>query len=164
LFRYGRATKTTETQSLAHREHDQQLRLAAKSALKYPAVELTGLQARAVARGFGNYAARAKMAVWACAVLPDHVHLVIGRLKLRVENVVIQLKGDATEQLVSEGIHPQARRQEPGKRVPKCFARGEWKVYLEADDVPQAVKYVEENPLKEGKPLQQWSFVVPHHG
>src|SRR5262249_33098542 len=74
LFRYGRATKTTERRSLAYREHDRELRKAAKSALKYPAVEFTGVQARAVARGFALYFEKAAVPVWACAILPDHVH------------------------------------------------------------------------------------------
>jgi len=53
LLRYGTATKTTDRRSLAQRAHDHNQRLAAKAALKYPAVELTGEQARAVARGRG---------------------------------------------------------------------------------------------------------------
>jgi len=85
LYRYGRATKTTETRSLAACEHDRQLRVEAKAALKYPPVVLTGIQARAVGRGFANYAARANFTICACAILPDHVHLVVGRLKTRVE-------------------------------------------------------------------------------
>src|SRR5438270_5776341 len=55
LFRYGSATKTAETRSLAHRAHDRALRQAAKSALKYPPLQFNGLQARAVARGFAHY-------------------------------------------------------------------------------------------------------------
>src|SRR3954452_18578370 len=77
LFRYGPATKTTETRSLAHRKHDPDLRLAAKSALTFPPVKFNGLQARAVARGFGRYVDRTGLPVWACAVLPDHVHMVV---------------------------------------------------------------------------------------
>src|SRR5688500_19604565 len=70
LFRYGPATKTTERRSVAHRAHDRALRMAAKSALKYPPVEFTGLQARAVARGFAHYLDRTDLPVWACAILP----------------------------------------------------------------------------------------------
>ena len=55
LLRYGPATTTSETRSLAHIEHDRALRLAAKKALKHPAVEFTGIQARAIGEGFANY-------------------------------------------------------------------------------------------------------------
>src|SRR4051812_48969116 len=159
LFRYGPATKTTERRSLAYRDHDHALRKAAKQALKYPPVNFTGLQARAVARGFGGYVERTGLPVWACAILPDHVHLVVGRPPMPVERLVIQLKGDATQQLEREGIHPLAPWKLDGARVPKCWARGQWKVFLDPEDVPRAIRYVEDNPLKERKKKQHWSFV-----
>src|SRR3954466_5909052 len=109
LFRYGGpATKTTERRSVAYRQHDRQKRLETKRALKYPPVNFTGLQARAIARGFATYFDQTKLPVWACAILPDHVHLVVGRPQMPVEQLVIQLKGNATRQLEREGIHPLA--------------------------------------------------------
>jgi REP element-mobilizing transposase RayT len=161
LRRYGPATKTTERRSLAYKEHDHRLRLAAKTAMKYPAVEFTGLQARAVGIGFGNYVRKSGMIVWACAILPDHIHLVTCRHRLIAERLVIQLKGSATEQLIAEGIHPYQNIRDDQGRVPKCFARGEWKVYLETvEDIVRAIEYVGNNPIKEGKPRQKWPFVT----
>lgn len=162
LFRFGHATKTTERRSLAHRAHDRERRLLAKSALKYPPVKFEGIQARAVARGIAGYVQRTGLPVWACAILPDHVHLVVGRPSMLVERLVIQLKGDATEQLIAEGIHPLAEFKREGQPYPKCWVRGQWKVYLDPEDVPRAIRYVENNPLKEGKKRQGWSFVVPY--
>ena len=162
LLRNGRATKTMETRSLAHRQHDGASRIAAKSALKYPPVELTGLQALAVGRGFANYVKRSNLPVWACAIMPDHVHLIVGRPPMPVERLVIQLKGEATEQLDTEQRHPLAKWKGNGDRAPKCFVRGQWKVFLSPGDVPRAIRYVEQNPLKEGKKHQNWSFVVPY--
>ncbi len=159
LFRYGPATKTSETRSLAHDEHDRAKRLEAKRALKYPAVNFDGLQARAVARGFAGYVERTRLPIWACAILPDHVHLVTGRPGMTIEQLVTQLKGEATQSLEREGIHPLAGYKDEGERVPKCWARGEWKVFLDIDDVGRAIEYVENNPLKEGKKRQGWSFV-----
>jgi REP element-mobilizing transposase RayT len=159
LFRYGRTTRTTESQSTAHVPHDHALRLSAKQALKYPAVQFTGLQARAVGRGFANYFQRSGLAVWACAILPDHVHLVIGQPSISVEQLAVQLKGEATQQVIAEGIHPFAHLTLASGGPPKCFARGQWKVFLDPEDVPRAIEYVEENPVKEGKPRQRWSFV-----
>ena len=31
------------------------------------------------------------------------------------------------------------------------------------DDIARAIRYVEENPCKEGKPRQHWWFVAPWH-
>ena len=99
LFRYGTATKISSTQSVASRQHDQALRQNTKNALKYTPVIFDGLQARAVARGFAQYADRSGLRVFACAILPDHVHLVVGMFKLKVEQLVIQLKGEASQEL-----------------------------------------------------------------
>jgi REP element-mobilizing transposase RayT len=158
LFRNGgRATKTHETHSLAGRAHDRAQRVATKRALKRPAVDFTGLQARAVAHGFANYVERSGLIVLACAVLPDHVHLVLSSHRLHPEKITIQLKGAATRELVRQSLHPFGG----GLRQPKCFARGEWIVYLDAnEDVQRAIRYVKENPGKEGLPRQAWSFVT----
>ena len=171
LYRYGPATKTDETVSLARRPHDHALRLAAKKALKYPAVEFTGIQARAIGNGFAEYVKRSGLQVWACAIMPDHVHLVVGLHRLSAKQLVIQLKGDATQRLIEEGVHPfrdvpvsrdaeSSERSAPA-RPPKCFARGEWTVFLDTDDeVRRAIRYVENNPIKEGKKPQRWTFVT----
>ena len=45
-------------------------------------------------------------------------------------------------------------------RPPKMWGRGLWKVYLDSEeDIRQAILYVQDNPVKEGKPPQRWSFV-----
>ena len=71
---------------------------------------------------------------------------------MAVEQVVIQLKGDATQSLMEEGVHPFGDVKDGKGRPPKCFARGEWKVFLDPENVVWAIRYVEENPAKEGKP------------
>ena len=85
----------------------------------------------------------------------------MGRPAMAVEQMVIPLKGEATQNLLEEGIHPFSDERDGKGRPPKCFARGEWKVFLDPEDVPRAIRYVEENPVKEGKPPEHWSFVVP---
>jgi REP element-mobilizing transposase RayT len=164
LFRYGPATTTNEARSVAHIDHDRTLRLAAKNALKYPPVQFTGIQARAIGRGFAQCVERSRRIVWACAILPDHIHLVIAHGDIQIEQSVIQFKGDATQQLVAENTHPFGHLREKNGRPPKCFARGQWKVFLDPEDVFRAIRYVEDNPMKEGKKPQRWSFVTPYSG
>jgi len=113
---------------------------------------------------FGEYVAKKNLPVWACAILPDHVHLVTGRPRMDVEQLVIQLKGDSTQLLEREGLHPLAHYKVEGDRVPKCWARGQWKVFLDLPDVSRAIAYVENNPLKEGLPKQRWAFVTAYRG
>ncbi|MEI7835302.1 MAG: transposase [Planctomycetota bacterium] len=163
LFRFGPATKTTERRSVARKEHDIRARLAAKEALQYPPVKFTGLQALAVGRGMGEYAAKAHLAIWACAIVPDHVHMVVARHRLSVEQIVIQLKGAATRRLLEEDIHPLSRFVPAGVRPPKAFGKGQWKVFLNTpDDIARAISYVDNNPLRENLPAQSWSFVTSY--
>ena len=77
---------------------------------------------------------------------------------------MIQLKGAATRRLIEEGLHPFAHLAKPGEQPPKCWARGEWSVFLDTPaDIVRSVRYVENNPLKEGKPPQRWDFVVAYN-
>ncbi|MCE9563398.1 MAG: transposase [Planctomycetes bacterium] len=159
----GKATKTTESRSLAYDPHDRSKRLAVKRELARPPVKFTGLQARAIGHGFRDYVARSGLPVWACAIMPDHVHLVVGPFRLSVEQIVIQLKGEATAALLDERLHPFADLANPAELPPKCWARGEWKVFLNDNErIASAVQYVENNPVKAGLPQQRWSFVTPY--
>jgi REP element-mobilizing transposase RayT len=162
LRRFGPATKVDTRTSVAHQPHDTAVRQAAKEALKFPPVQFSGLQARAVGRGFAKSVRRGGLIVWACAILPEHVHMVLGRLGYPVEYTVNLLKGSATRELLAEKLHPFGDRRDRSGRVPHCWARGRWKVYLNTpEDIQRAIAYVEENPAKEGKPKQTWSFVTP---
>ncbi len=161
LLRYGKATKTDERRSLARGEHDRRRRLAAKRALRYPPVQLTGVQARAVATGFAQYIESSGVRVLACSILPDHVHMVVRRHRYHVEQIVNLLKGAATRRLIAEGLHPFGEFARPGERPPPLWARGEWKVFLRSIvAVERAIRYVEENQVREGLPRQRWSFVM----
>jgi hypothetical protein len=156
LFRYGPATKTNATRSVAGHKHDVAARLAARQALKFAAVQFSGVQARAVGLGFGQYIHKSGLVVRACAILPEHVHLVVDRFHIQVEQVVIQLKAHATREFLAENLHPFGQIRLGNGRPPKCWARGEWKVFLETEaDFRAAIQYVEDNPLKEGQPRQR---------
>ena len=163
LFRFGRATRVHTRRSLARRPHDRDARVRAKDAMKYPPVRFTGRQARAIGRGFGEYVGRSGLVVWACAILPEHAHVVFARHRLDADQVQIQLKASATRRVNREGIHPLAPYAPPGRRLPTPWTRGKWAVFLNTPlAVRRAILYVEANPLREGLPRQRWSFVTPY--
>ena len=103
----GPATKTNERRSVAHRAHDRELRKKTELALSQKPVRFTGVQARAIARGFAAYLAKASIAVYACSILPDHVHFVIGRTRKNIDQLVVQLKGAAVRQMIAEQHMPR---------------------------------------------------------
>lgn len=152
LLKHGKATKTDSRRSVAAVAHDQARRKAAKSALRYPPVSITGRQALSVVEGFALACREGGYVVHACAVLPDHVHLVIAAHERPIRQVIGHLKSRATLRLKQAGQWDDGR--------PLWGAHG-WNVPLEtAVAVERAVRYVEENPTKEGKKRQRWSFVT----
>jgi REP element-mobilizing transposase RayT len=164
LARFGKATRAIERRDIDSRQWAA-WRAAALTALKFPPVALTGQQARAVGTGFGNGIRKSRLTVWACSILPEHVHLVVARHTYKVEQVCILLKGEATKQLKAEKRHPRARFSTSQGKLPSMWAEGEWKAYLDTEEaIEAAIGYVEENPVKEGKPPQRWSFVTPFAG
>jgi REP element-mobilizing transposase RayT len=157
LLRFGPATKGIERAELTP-ELDTQ-RLAAKNALKYPAVQFSGVQACAVGKGFRNAVCKSNLTIWRCSILPEHIHLVVARHTFKVEYIAGLLKGEATKQLKTEGLHPLADAVEDGQDLPTPWASRCWRVYLDSEQaIENCIHYVDQNPVKEGKPRQIWSF------
>jgi REP element-mobilizing transposase RayT len=148
LRRFGPATKVTTRRSIAAKPYDRQLKQRMQAALAHEPVTFSGEQAREIVCGFAN----TPYAVHACVVLPEHVHLVIAHTQRSIRTVVGHLKAEATRALRARGWFASH----------SPWADHGWNVFLNSDaDVDRAVKYVENNPLREGKRQQCWRFVVP---
>jgi REP element-mobilizing transposase RayT len=160
---FGPATKIETSRSVARVPHNRQRRLAAKEAMVYPEVILNGQQALEVARGFAEQTAKSGYVIHACSILPCHVHLVVRRHRYDIEQVVRLLRQAATLRLLASGLHPFASQRAPNGRLPSIWAQDFWKVFLDTpDEIRDKIKYVEDNPVKEGKKRQTWSFVTPY--
>jgi len=158
---FGEATHVDTRHSVANRPHDRELRFAAKRALIRPAVIFNGHQALSIAWGFGQQILKSHYQVFACCILPTHVHLVIDRHAYEIEQVVRLLNQSATTALLEDGRHPFG--QLPNGHVPSVCEQGLRKIFLfTPSDVRQRILYVEQNPIKEGKRKQIWSFVFPY--
>ena len=161
----GEATKVYTTHSIAGRPHDVGVRLAIKEAMKYPPVVLTGLQAQAVGHGFAAICRKVGLTIHACAILPDHIHVVIARNRLDGEALIECLKRAGTRAMSEAGIHPLAAFARTSGKHPCPWGEKGWKVFL---DTPQEmrgrIRYVEQNPEKAGLRRQHWSCVVPYLG
>jgi len=161
----GEATKVYTTHSVAARPHDVRMRRRAKESLKYPAVLLTGLQARAVARGIEAVVPKIGLTIHACAIMPDHVHVVVARHRLDGDELIACLKRAGTRGMNAEGIHPMRDHPRANGRLPTPWAGGGWKVMLfSPEQMYAAIRYVEQNPVRAGFMAQRWSFVAPYVG
>lgn len=165
LLTFGPATKVESVKSVASKPHDIKARKAAKLALKYPEVKFTGKQALSVANGFRDAIEESNYLVYACTILPQHTHLVVGYHRRSIRRIVGHLKGRASQQLFADGLHPFREIHKGNSPLPSPWARNSWCVYIfDESHLRQAIRYVEENPLKEGKRRQRWSFVRRYGG
>ncbi len=126
----------------------------AQDALCYPLLTFTPNQLGMVAAALGDAVAQCKYTCYACAAMPDHVHLVIRKHRDPAETMIERLQTLSRETLVEAGLrttdHP-------------TWTRGGWKVYLDhPDDVRRTICYVERNPLKARLTRQAWDWVVPY--
>jgi REP element-mobilizing transposase RayT len=162
LFRYGGpATKVQTHRSVAGAPHNRQLRLAMKKHLQRAPVVFTGAQARSVALGIGHAAREGGYIILACAVLKDHVHVVVARDGRLSEQIRSHLKRAASKQLREDRLHPFANDPQTDGSLPSPWSRGGWQVFLDSpEDIRRAIEYVENNPVREGLRRQRWSFVT----
>ena len=123
----------------------------ARDLLAHDVLLLSDEEIGIVASAFGKVISEEKYPCLACAIMPEHVHLVIARHRDRAE-IMIEKFQDASK----EELKKQKRR---GVLHPVWGGPG-WKVFLNtAGQMADAVEYVEENPEKSGRPRQNWRFV-----
>lgn len=128
----------------------------AQEALAHPILTFTPDQLETVADTMSEAIAECTYTCYACAVMPDHVHLVIRKHRDLGETMIERLQALSRERLIEVGLrttdHP-------------AWTRGGWKVYLEhPEDVRRTNRYVEQNPVKARLPPQAWRWVKPYDG
>ena len=128
----------------------------ARERLDYPVLTFTDEMIRAIAGAFGRSIEANQYTCYACAVMRDHVHLVVRKHKHSAEEMISCLQRESHLALRGAGLvdfeHP-------------VWGGHGWKVFLdEPDDVRRTVKYVEDNPLPFRMPVQRWEFVKEYDG
>lgn len=129
----------------------------ARSELKQSPVQLAESEICVVAAAFAEVAASAGLEILACAILSNHVHVAVERHFEPYERIVDRLKGRSSQRVRESRHLPRAleRRQ----RVP-IWTQGYWVRYVNSpEQMEYAVRYVRNNPVREGRPLQDWGFV-----
>ena len=97
LTRFGKASSFyLKERPLLNSLHAEKVdQRSAKELLKYDPVSLTGLQALSIGHGFGKQVTTSQYTIWACAILPEHTHLVVARHSYKAEQIANLLKGAA---------------------------------------------------------------------
>jgi hypothetical protein len=124
--------------------------------LKHPLFELNSDSIGAVAIGFRDAIEQFNYTCYACAVLRDHVHLIIRKHKHLAEEMIDNLQTQSRLRLSATGLFPNDH---------PVWVKGGWKVFLDhPDGVRRTIVYIDENPLPYGLPIQRWDFVTPYNG
>lgn len=125
--------------------------------LKHPLLSFSGIDRSEVASAFADVIAQQRYTCYACAVMPDHVHLVIRKHKHEAEEMTQFLKEASRSRLVAQGLRAPTH--------PIWTGGNGWSVFLDhPDEIRRTIRYVELNPIKIGLPAQPWPFVTTYDG
>jgi REP element-mobilizing transposase RayT len=122
--------------------------------LKHPLLKLTHSDVMIVAQAFEEIIREENYTCYACAIMPDHVHMVIRKHKHVAEQMIENLQNASAVALLESGARPEDH--------PVWGGPG-WKVFLDSpEDIWRTIPYVEDNPTKMRLSRQTWSFVTPY--
>ncbi|MBV8780878.1 MAG: transposase [Phycisphaerae bacterium] len=122
----------------------------ARSLLKHSILSFTSTHRSIIANAFARVIAADKYTCYACALMPDHVHILIRKHKQSIEEI-------------SQRLHDRSRTamQSVFANHPIWSGGCGWKVFLEhPDEIRRTIRYIEQNPIKIGLPAQNWDFVT----
>jgi REP element-mobilizing transposase RayT len=126
----------------------------AEPLLKYDVIRFNEHQRCEIGSSFANIVRDHQYTCYACAIMPDHVHLVIRKHRDQAEDMIDYFQQESREWLIDKHVMPEWH---------PVWTLGGWKVFLDTTlEVRSRIHYVERNPMKDGLSKQVWPFVVPY--
>ena len=111
---------------------------------------------RVIAASFAKTIAEERYTCYACALMDDHVHCLIRKHRDSAEDMLGKLQAYSATALIDAGQRPEDHRVWGGPG---------WKRFLYTrEDIERVNRYIEQNPIRAGKPAQRWPFVKPYNG
>lgn len=133
-----------------------QFRKLAAEQLKHDVRIFNDAEIVVLGESIGRTIAERNYTCYACAVMPDHVHLLVRRHRDNGDVMIAQFQEASRSALFSHSAIPKSHPVWGGKG---------WVVYLEtAENIRRVARYVEENPIKARRPAQSWPFVKAYDG
>jgi REP element-mobilizing transposase RayT len=128
----------------------------AQVVLKHPLLTFSDLDIGCIGQALGQVIRQRGWTCYACALMPDHVHLLIRRHRDPAE-VMLESLQDGSRQAVIEAGRRSATH-------PVWGGPG-WKVFKSSrPEMERTVRYIEANPIKACRPAQSWPFVTKYDG
>lgn len=124
--------------------------------LKHELRALSDQEANGVGSAFAEVIRDRNYTCYACAIMPDHVHLLIRKHRDDAETMIAELQRASRIGVLDIGQRPLEH---------PIWGGPGWKVFLRTrEDIRRVIRYIERNPEKARLPSQQWSFVSPYDG
>jgi REP element-mobilizing transposase RayT len=128
----------------------------ASAKLKFPLLQFGTQDFPTIARAFSAVIEHERYTCYACAVMPDHIHLLIRKHKHLAEEMIANFQEESRRELIESEVRSEDH--------PVWGGCG-WKVFLDSpDDIHRTIGYIEQNPVKTGLPKQRWEFVKDYDG
>jgi len=128
----------------------------AKLALKHELRTFTDEEVGLIAVSFAEVILEQRYTCYACAIMPDHVHIIIRKHKHLAEEMIANLQERSWEALIA------AQRRSSDHPV---WGGPGWKVFLDTrEDIERTIRYVRDNPVKIDKPVQTYDSVKDYDG
>ncbi len=129
---------------------------ATRRVLLHEPLDFAADEVLAIAASFAEVIRERSYTCYACAIMPDHIHILIRKHRDVAETMIESLQKKSREAVVN-------LRQRAAEH-PVWGGPG-WKVYLDTrDDIVRTVQYIDNNPRKDGLPPQAWPFVTKYDG
>ena len=110
-----------------------------------------------IAASFQQVIDREHYTCYGCAIMPDHVHMLLRKHKHTAEEMIGLLKDASCTHLIENRLRPPDH--------PTWTGGGGWKVFLDhPEEVRRTIGYIERNPDPLGLPRQRWPFVQSYDG
>lgn len=128
----------------------------ARRALKHELLSFTPEQTAIIGEAFAAAIEERHYTCYACAILRDHVHLLVRRHRDWAEVMIEHLQAASRDRLIQSGArvadHP-------------VWGGPGWKRFLNTrEDMERVIRYIRNNPIKERMPEQIWRFVRSYNG
>jgi REP element-mobilizing transposase RayT len=126
----------------------------AAGVLQHPLLSFQPDKFPLVADAIGQAIQEHNYTCYACAIMPDHVHLLIRKHRDLAEEMIEKIQTLSRKRLIEKGLREATH---------PVWTRGGWKVFLDhPDEVRRTIRYIDDNPLKLRLPAQHWEFVKPY--
>ena len=124
----------------------------AATILKFPLLTFDEDSRNLIGEAFAQAIDTHHYTCYACAIMPDHVHILIRKHKHSAEEMGKIFKDCSRLRLSSAG-HRDGNH-------PTWTGGNGWSVFLDHPlEIRRTIPYIEQNPVKIGLPKQLWSFV-----